>query len=80
MQQAKIVGPEGTQTLADSQWTDRNKATYLSFTTDEAGFPTGKEHGHSHFGEGHQYDKSKRMTDAQGMVESDADSLEYESS
>lgn len=37
MQQAKIVGPEGTQTPKDSQWTDRNKATYLSFTTGEAG-------------------------------------------
>jgi len=37
MQQAKIVGPGGTQTPKDSQWTDRDKATYLSFTTGEAG-------------------------------------------
>ncbi|WKN41229.1 DUF4198 domain-containing protein [Tunicatimonas pelagia] len=37
MQNVKIVGPAGTQTPEDAQWTDRNKATYLSFTTGEAG-------------------------------------------
>lgn len=36
-----------------------------------AGFSTGKEHGHSHSGEDHEHDESKRMTDAQGMVDVD---------
>lgn len=37
MQQAKMIGPGDTQALADNQWTDRDKATYLSFTTGETG-------------------------------------------
>ncbi len=37
MQNVKIVGPKGTQTPKDDQWTDRNQATYLSFTTSGGG-------------------------------------------
>nr|WKN40281.1 DUF4198 domain-containing protein [Tunicatimonas sp. TK19036] len=37
MQHVQLVGPAGKQVPEEAQWTDRNKATYLSFKTGVAG-------------------------------------------